>query len=113
MLIGDLNMSFPSPKNARTGCHNHPVPPRQESASSRAVGEYLRVSRMREPAESWLAANQAFVGRRFFIFESRQTSRSNGSKQDRMVSASFYIASGSAFDNARTVLTRTSFVLSP
>jgi hypothetical protein len=77
MLIGDLNMSFPSPKNARTGCHNHPVPLRQESASSRAVGEYLRVSRMREPAESWLAANQAFLGRRFFIFDRIAPARRN------------------------------------
>ena len=83
-FIGDLNMSFPSPKNARTGCHNHPVPLRQKSASSGAVGEYLRVSRMREPAERWLTANQAFL-RRFFIFDRIAPARLNCRQQRQPV----------------------------
>src|SRR5262245_35578847 len=49
----------------------------RKSASSRAVGEYLRVSRMREPAESGLASNQAFLGRRFFIFDRIASARLN------------------------------------
>jgi hypothetical protein len=46
----------------------------REAASSRAVGKSLRVSRMRERAESWLATDQVPLG---FIFDRIATDRLN------------------------------------
>src|SRR5262249_60209587 len=57
------------------GCWNDRS--KREAASSRAVGKYLRVSRMGEGAESWLATNQTFLGRRLFIFDRIALARLN------------------------------------